>query len=110
MNTKFCSELSDDAKTLLGYLSTTQNFLTHRFHWKAIPTFGARYDDRIDWQVNHPECVQDLIDLGFIEPVPASEVDYGTSYDSNAIFHIPKENEIYRVSEAGHSLVKSWVD
>ena len=101
------AELSEDARALLQYMATSLNFLTHRNHWKAIPDPSARYDERLDWEMPHPECVQDLIDFGFLEAVPANEIDYGTSFDSNAAFRTPQENETWRVSEAGHAFVKS---
>lgn len=100
--------LSANGKLLLGYLASTKNLLTYVHWWKSIPSPKWRHDGRMDWKVTHPECVQELIDFGFVEPIPASEINYGTSYDSNAIFRIPQENEIYRVSDAGKLLSKSW--
>ena len=102
------AELSQAGKIILVFLSKTSSFLTYRLHWKAIPNHGALYDDQIDWKISYQECVQDLIDFGLLEAIHACEVDHGRSYDSNGIFHIPKENEIFRVSDAGHALVRTF--
>ena len=97
------TELSAEGKVLLTYLTQNNFLLTYLYWWKVIPSPRWRYDGRMDWRVLQPECVQELIDFGFVSALSPREIDYG--YEG--IFHSPQENEIYQVTEAGHALAKS---
>jgi hypothetical protein len=80
--------LSQEGLLLLAYLAERKYLLTKPLHesywrWKMIPSPGWKNDGRMDWPVQHPQCVQDLIEFGFITPT--------------------KDDEIYEVSDAGRA-------
>jgi hypothetical protein len=66
------AELSENARVLLGYLNSYSACVgvyhgTHYVIWS--PTFN--WDARVDFysqQVCHPECVQELVDYGYLVP------------------------------------------
>lgn len=85
------STLSEEGKGLLCYLAHHKLLLAEdSWHWKAIPSLRQKYDGRMDWAVQHPDCIPDLIARGFLLP-------------------LPKDSEVYEVTEAGHEAVKSMV-
>lgn len=66
------AELSENARVLLGYLNLYTGCVgvhhgTHYVIWS--PTFN--WDARVDFysqRVEHPECVQELVDYGYLIP------------------------------------------
>jgi len=74
------AELSIEAKYLLAELSVVNFCLTYHLHWKMIPSPAWRYDGRMDWQVLHPECVDELLDSGFLEAHPDDSSVYQLSH------------------------------
>jgi len=65
------STLSEEGKDLLRCLVDDNLLLTEdSWHWKAIPTLRWKNDGRMDWAVQHPEFVPDLIARGFLLPHP----------------------------------------
>lgn len=98
------TELSIVGLVILTYLSTNNLLLTRLEHWKAIPSPEWRYDGRMDWRIQYPECIHDLIDFGYIEAVPVTEIDCVVDFDG--LTHTPQENQIFRVSEKGQERVR----
>lgn len=82
------STLSEEGKGLLCYLADHNCFLVEdEWHWKAIPALHWKSDGRMDWAVQHPECVPDLIARGFLLPHP-------------------NDSEVYEVTEVGREIAK----
>ncbi len=86
-----CVELSLEAKSLLAELAPYNFCLTHHIHWKMIPSPAWKYDGRMDWELLHPECVQELLDYGFLE------------------LH-PEDPSVYQLSEAGRTVGKELLN
>ncbi len=75
--------VSDQALNLLRELVQTSGqhyFLTNRPWWKMVPTPRSAEDGRMDWQVRHPERVQELIDFGLIARVEDYQPTWGEPY------------------------------
>lgn len=83
------ADLSKEAKQLLEYLVRSKFLLTYQGHWKVIPARGWKQDGRMDWEVLHPECVQPLIDFGFL-------VEHRF------------DHEVYEPSESARSITKRF--
>ena len=99
-------QLSDDARTLLGYLNTrpwgVNTCIGERnrsFYVIPSPTFN--WDGRFDieaMRVRHPECVQELFDHGYLmfgkHEARNWMSDYSTVWDEH-------ENRIYTLTDEG---------
>ena len=68
--------LSPEAEKLLAHLAKWNLYLTWRHWWIAIPSLRWKNDGRMDWQITHPECIQELVDDGFVRPHPDDEEVY----------------------------------
>lgn len=98
--------LSDNARTLLGYLcrqpwgeKTCIGRRNQAFHVIPSPTFN--WDGRFDieaMRVRHPECVQELVDHGYIafgEPEATNWMsDYSTVWENH-------QNKVYTLTDEG---------
>lgn len=66
------AKLSTEGRQLLSHLVHNPTYgLTQRSGmWIVVPSAKAKYDGRMQWEVRHPECVQELIDFGLVAPTP----------------------------------------
>jgi hypothetical protein len=78
------TELSKEAVSLLNHLVRSDKhhfYLTDRpIHWKVVPSPQWVEDGRMDWKVLHPECVQELIDYGYVHRIEDYKPLYGSTY------------------------------
>lgn len=85
------STLSEEGKGLLCYLAGHNFLLTEdSWHWKVIPSLHWKHDGRMDWAVQDPDCIPDLIARGFL-------------------LSLPGDSEVYEVTEAGHEAAKTML-
>lgn len=92
-------ELSPEGRALLGYLVQWNFYLTQRGNmWIVVPSAKWKYDGRIPWEVQHPECIEELRDYGFIARSPIGispdELGFGCSWPR-------PDDEIYQLAELG---------
>lgn len=73
------AEISAEGRVLLRYLVRQPGYgLTARGSmWIVVPSPRWKYDGRMQWEVQHPECIPELIEYGLIaaQPVGLSPED-----------------------------------
>ena len=62
------SALSPESRDLLIYLAEMRFLVALTSHWVVIPSVYWKNDGRMDWEIRHPECVEDFISRGFLLP------------------------------------------
>lgn len=98
-------EFSENARVLLGYLNSHGGDLyaciaeRNGRHY-VLPRPDFNWDGRMELQyVQHPECVQELVDYGYLtlgeHDVRNSESDYATSglYATNKVYTLTDEGK-----------------
>jgi hypothetical protein len=93
--------LSDNARILLGYLARRpQCCIGERDRsFYVIPSPNFNWDGRFDIpEVQHPECVQELFDHGFLTSAKHTAANWMSDYSTIWVGH---KNTVYTLTEDG---------